>query len=213
MNQNAEALAETLWEYHRYFVPAERADVIIGLGSYDLRVADRCAELFYAGVSSRIVFTGALGNWTREKWDRPEAEIFAERAVENGVPQDSIFREAEATNIGANISLTRQLLERQGLKVQKIVVVTKPNTIRRAFATASKVWPEVECYTDCPQFSFREQPTAEHSFEALVNEMVGDIERIQKYPEMGFQIPQDIPEEILAACASLIEAGYDRHSV
>ncbi len=213
MSRSPEALAEILWNYHRYFVPTDQADVIIGLGSYDLRVADRCAEMFYAGVSSRIVFTGSLGNWTREKWDRPEAEVFAERALERGVPEEAIFRETEATNIGENISLTRRLLESQGTEVRKIVVVTKPNTIRRAFATASKVWPEIEWFTDCPQFQFTAQPMAEHPLEALINEMVGDIERIQKYPELGFQIPQKIPEEVRAACLRLIEAGFNKHSV
>src|ERR1700675_3618923 len=38
-------LAQQLWSYLRLNVPVEKADCIVGLGSYDLRVAERCAEL------------------------------------------------------------------------------------------------------------------------------------------------------------------------
>lgn len=213
MSQEVDELAEILWNYHRLLIPTDRADVIIGLGSYDLRVADRCAELFDSGVAPAIVFSGAQGNWTREKWDRPEAEVFAERAVEMGIPESAIIKETGATNIGANFQLTKSLLKELGYNPTKILVVTKPNTLRRALATAAKVWPEVSCFTDCPRFPFPDQPRADHSPEALVNEMVGDIERIQKYPALGFQIPQEVPEEVQNAYRRLIDFGFDQHTI
>ncbi len=41
--------------------------------------------------------------------------------------------------------------------------------------------------------------------------MVGDLERIREYPKLGFQVEQDIPEEVWQAFERLIEAGYDKH--
>jgi hypothetical protein len=38
--------AEQLWSYHSIYGPTRPVDLIVGLGSYDLRVADRCAELY-----------------------------------------------------------------------------------------------------------------------------------------------------------------------
>jgi hypothetical protein len=38
--------AEQLWSYHSIYDPPRPVDLIVGLGSYDLRVADRCAELY-----------------------------------------------------------------------------------------------------------------------------------------------------------------------
>ncbi|HCH71013.1 MAG TPA: YdcF family protein, partial [Ochrobactrum sp.] len=37
--------ARVLWDYHCIYDPLETADVIIGLGSYDPRVAERAADL------------------------------------------------------------------------------------------------------------------------------------------------------------------------
>jgi hypothetical protein len=43
--------------------------------------------------------------------------------------------------------------------------------------------------------------------------MVGDLERIKLYPEKGFQIYQEIPEDVWAAFEELVNAGYTRHLV
>ena len=39
--------------------------------------------------------------------------------------------------------------------------------------------------------------------------MVGDLQRILIYPAKGFQIPQVVPPEVIAAYEAA--AGYDRH--
>jgi hypothetical protein len=41
--------------------------------------------------------------------------------------------------------------------------------------------------------------------------MVGDIQRIQAYPEFGFQIPQEIPARVLDAYERLLSLGFDKH--
>ena len=41
--------------------------------------------------------------------------------------------------------------------------------------------------------------------------MVGDLQRIRIYPEKGFQIPQDIPDEVWAAYERLVGWGFTRH--
>ena len=56
--------ARTLWDFHIIYDDLSEADLIIGLGSYDLRVADHCAELFRRGFAKRVLFTGKSGNWT-----------------------------------------------------------------------------------------------------------------------------------------------------
>jgi len=85
------AWARTLWDYHHLDHALRPADCIIVLGSHDTRVAERGAEVFLAGFSPLVVCSGNLGSLTREKWNRPEAEIFAEVAVEKGVPRERIL--------------------------------------------------------------------------------------------------------------------------
>jgi hypothetical protein len=53
------AAAKTLWGYHCIYDAPAPADAIVGLGSYDLRVADRCTALFadgYGASSTRTTF-------------------------------------------------------------------------------------------------------------------------------------------------------------
>jgi hypothetical protein len=47
----------------------------------------------------------------------------------------------------------------------------------------------------------------------VVSIMVGDLQRIRLYPARGFQIAQDIPDDVWDAYEQLVEAGYDKHLV
>jgi hypothetical protein len=43
--------------------------------------------------------------------------------------------------------------------------------------------------------------------------MVGDLQRIKFYPALGFQIEQEIPDEVWQAYEKLVELGYDQHLI
>jgi hypothetical protein len=43
--------------------------------------------------------------------------------------------------------------------------------------------------------------------------MVGDLQRIKIYPAKGFQVPQEIPDEVWKAYERLVEMGFDKHLV
>jgi uncharacterized SAM-binding protein YcdF (DUF218 family) len=205
-------LAQQLWNYLRLDLPVERADCIVGLGSYDLRVADRCAELYTGGWAPLIIFSGHLGNWTRRAWDRSEAEIFADRAVAKGVPREKVRLETRSTNIGENVRFTRDFLLAQGLHIESLIMVSKPSTERRMFATCQQVWPDMKvCFTS-PRLSFADQ-LRDGIQEGLIHEMVGDIQRIRVYPALGFQIPQDIPVGVWNAYERLVSMGFDKHLI
>ncbi len=47
----------------------------------------------------------------------------------------------------------------------------------------------------------------------VVSIMVGDLQRIRVYAERGFQIPQEIPEDVWNASEELIARGYDARLV
>ena len=205
--------AQKIWDYHHLNLPLKKAGCIVGLGSYDLRVADRCAELYFEDWAPFIVFSGGLGNWTKAIWDRSEAEIFTDHAIQKGVPPDKIKLEKKATNIGENISFTRKFLGELNVQPQSIIVVTKPSTERRAFATCKKVWPEVELFVTSPKLNFLKQADENIRQENLIHEMVGDIQRIKVYPKLGYQIPQKIPRDVWQAYKKLVSLGYDKHLI
>jgi uncharacterized SAM-binding protein YcdF (DUF218 family) len=204
-------LARVLWHFHRVCAPLAPADAIVGLGSYDLRVARHCAALLIAELAPVLVFTGAHGNWTRGRWPKSEAEMFAAEAIAAGAPADKILCETTATNIGENLRFTRRLLESRGAPPRRIIAVTKPQTLRRVVASAGIFWPEVTLAPHCPQHTFEEQSLPEHPLDELINEMVGDVQRMIEYPSLGFQTAQEIPAEVLAAYHELVARGLTRH--
>ena len=206
-------LAKILWDYNSLSHDIRMSDCILVLGSHDLRVAQRGAELFLQGFAPLLVFSGNLGRLTEGLWNRPEAEIFAEAAIRMGVPREKILTENRSTNTGDNIRLTKELLVRQGLAVQTMILVQKPYMQRRAYATFKKVWPEKDVIVTAPQFSFEEYPNEIISKNDVINIMVGDTQRIRVYAERGFQIHQEIPAEVWSAYEELIRRGFTSHLI
>jgi uncharacterized SAM-binding protein YcdF (DUF218 family) len=205
-------LAQTLWHFHHLNLPIEKADCIIGLGSYDLRVAERCADLYKNNWAPLIIFSGRVGNWTTGLWEHSEAEMFARHAIAKGVPEGKIKLEDQSTNIGENIRLSKELLAIEAINPQSVTIVTKPSTERRVFATCRLLWPEMKIYITSPQIDFREQ-RENGSQDRLIDEMVGDIQRMKVYPTLGFQIPQDIPDDVWRAYETLVSLGHDKHLI
>jgi uncharacterized SAM-binding protein YcdF (DUF218 family) len=217
MDQQTFALAEKLWDYHLMKHQVEKADAILVLCSHDERVAERGAQLFHEGWAPLIIFSGGQGAITKALWNEPEAERFARIAVKLNVPREKILVESESTNTGENIEYTRRLLAERGLELHKFIVVQKPYMERRAFATFRKLWPDREVIVTSPQVSFRDY-LAEYANRSLttadvVSIMVGDLQRIKLYPARGFQIAQEIPEEVWCAFEGLVRAGYDKYLI
>src|SRR5688572_13212253 len=207
------ALAQQLWDYHHMNHKPAKADCILALGSHDLRVADRAAELYLQGWAPLVIMSGGLGNFTQEMWTETEADQFAAIAIQKGVPADAVLIENRSTNTGENILYTQQLLKLKGLDPHNFIVVQKPYMERRSYATFKKHWPDKNLLVTSPQIPFDEYATEEIPLERVINIMIGDLQRIQLYPAKGFQIYQEIPAEVWDAYEQLIALGYDKHLV
>jgi len=199
-------LAGVLWDYHKLIKKNSKVDVIIGIGSYDIQTALHCSELFYKKVANKIIFTGnSEGSFERE-WDKSDAEVFAEKALELGVPSKSIIIESKAQNLRENIEFSLKLLG----PISSAILVTKPNTLRRSIDTAEIKEPNIEWYTSCIERELTEPVTFNHTFEDLINEMVGDIQKIIDYPNQGIQNQKSIPARVLKAYEDLRKLGYNK---
>ena len=217
MDHQIFSLAETLWNYHLMKHQVAKADAIMVLCSHDERVAERGAQLFLDGYAPLIIFSGGQGAITSTLWDEPEAERFANIAINMGVPRESIVIETESTNTGENVQFTRKLVEEKGLDPLKFILVQKPYMERRAYATFRRYWPEKEVVVTSPQVSFKDY-LAHYSNRALsasdvVAIMVGDLQRLRLYPARGFSIAQEIPDDVWEAFEGLVRAGYDRYLI
>jgi len=211
------SLARTIWQYHQLHHQLSAADAILVLCSYDTAVAERGAQLFLEGWAPLLIYSGGLGSITRRLWTEPEADRFTRIAVGMGVPAGKILIENRSTNTGENVLFTRRLLAERGLDPETFILVQKPYMERRSYATFARVWPGKPAIVTSPQASF-EDYLAHHSNDALSRDeiigiMVGDLQRIRLYPAMGFQIEQEIPDEVWAAFEELVRAGFDTHLV
>jgi uncharacterized SAM-binding protein YcdF (DUF218 family) len=217
MDQQTYALAQRLWNYHLMKHQVAPADAILVLCSHDERVAERAAQLFHEGRAPLVIFSGGQGSITRSLWNEPEAERFARIAVSRGVPRENILTETQSTNTGENIEFTKRLLAERGLDLQRFIVVQKPYMERRAYATFRQLWPEKDLVVTSPQVSFREY--LDHyinrslSVADVVGIMVGDLQRIKVYPTRGWQIAQEIPDDVWSAFEELVRAGYDKYLI
>lgn len=204
--------AQVLWDYMRFEQEPIKSDLIIGLGSSDLRTAEWCAGLYHQGYAPNILFTGGRGRVTREAFTDNEADVYASRAIELGVPEGAIYKEARAASTGDNILLSYELIKKKNLRADSIILVTKPYMLRRTYATFMKQWPDEnkpQIYCSAIQTSFTDYcDDPMYPFNHVTNMMVGDVQRIREYPKRGFQIEQDIPEEVERAYSALVERGY-----
>jgi len=207
------SLAQILWDYHHMNHGLEKSDCILALGSHDLRVAERAAELYLEGWAPLVVMSGGLGNLTKETWTEPEADQFAAIAIQKGVPEQNILIENKSTNTGENILFTQKLLGQKNIHPSSFIVVQKPYMERRSYATFKMHWPEKKLLITSPQISFDKYPTADISIEKVINIMTGDFQRIKIYPERGFQIFQEIPPQVYEAYEKLIAAGFNKHLI
>jgi uncharacterized SAM-binding protein YcdF (DUF218 family) len=205
------SMAHQLWDYHHMNHTLTKSDCILALGSHDLRVADRVAELYLQGWAPLVIMSGGLGNFTQDIWTESEADKFAAIAIQKGVPADAILIENKSTNTGENILFTQKLLSEKGLDPKKFIVVQKPYMERRSYATFKKHWPDKHLLVTSPQIAFDEYPTDEIPLDRVINIMIGDLQRIKLYPAKGFQVYQEIPAEIWTTYERLVQLGFDKH--
>lgn len=200
--------AARLWQ----FLCGERhalagSQLIIVCGSYDLRVCDHACGLLQRGIAPRLLITGGHGNWTRHLWAQSEASVFADRARQHGVSDAQLLLEPHAGNFAENIAFARQLCP----DVRRATFVTKPNSVRRVQQTLPIQWAGLEAAVDAPVLAFPQDISQLIGVLGLIDEMVGDLQRLLVYPQWGFQLPLPVPADIVEAWQALIAAGFDRH--
>jgi len=201
--------ATTLWKYLSSVKPPEICGAIVVCCSYDLRVCDHSCDLIKSGLANRLVISGNTGNWTKHIWTETEAQIFATRAQENGIDDNQIILENKSTNFGENVMFSRPLLP----DAKSITFTSKPNSLLRVKLTVEALWPEIIAHVSAPPIQFPQQVSNVIGILGVINEMVGDIDRIQKYPALGYQASHQLPEDILNAFEYLKDQGFTQHLV
>ena len=213
MTSRTDDLAGILWDYMLLRHEVSPADVILVLGSNDVRVGEHGARLFLRGLAPLMVCSGNVGRLTAGRFEKSEAETFADAAVRLGVPRSAILIEDASTNTGENIDRSRALLASRGIHPSRLILVQKPYMERRAWATFKRRWSEPDLVVTSPPIPYDEYPTPGIPRDLVINILVGDVQRMRVYAERGFQVPQPVPDEVWAAWEELVARGYTGHLV
>lgn len=138
-----------------------------------------------------------------ELWTLPEADIFRDVAVGRGVPRGRILLERESTNTGQNVRNTHRLLSLLGVSPSSVLLVQKPYMERRTFATFLAQWPgrknrsSPDVIVTSPDVSLFDYPNDDvGSLTDVISVMLGDMQRIFVYGELGFQTKQEVPKAV-----------------
>lgn len=211
---NKKEAIKILWDYMHMNHPLKKVDLIFVLGSRDTSAATYAAELYHEKWAPYILFSGSGSIHNnkpgREKFkDTTEAEVFASIAQKNGVPAEAIIIENRSQNSGENFSFAKQALDELNITISSAIIIQKPYTERRAYATGKVHWPDIDIVASSQSIAIDDYAELDDNLdEHWIHTMVGDLQRIKEYPKQGFQIKQDIPVVVWDAYEYLISEGY-----
>lgn len=218
MNQKLKKDIEILWEYLCLDQEPVKANCIIGLGSILESIPKKCAELYKKGFGDYIVFSGNCGKGTEGIISKTEAEIFKDLAIKEGVPENKILIEKEATNTYENFKYSLHVLEQDNLHAQSFLIVGKPYQERRARQIANIELSTKKFSIASFSISFSDflkyvESNNLMKLDDVVNEMVAEINIGLVCPKYGIQQEEKIPRKVLESYERLCKAGYTKYLV
>jgi len=189
---------------------ADPCDAVIGFGHFDLAIPIHCAERVMAGRAKHLIFTGGIGAGTADL-GMAEADAFvASVAKQDPALAARAICENRSTNTAENIRFTRDLLAEKhpaiafGHGIRSVLLVATPSRQRRVFQTWRKLMPDIPAVNMPPPHTFEALAALYTSKgEDILQQMLGEYQRLRDYPAKGWITKEPIPEAIHEAAKAL----------
>jgi hypothetical protein len=94
-----------------------------------------------------------------------------------------------------------------------MILVTLSFAERRIVALCQKQFPDIDIQITSPSIGYEDYANDIISREELIQLIVGELDRLDKFPAKGFSTYQRIPQEILDATSTLQKNGFDKYKV
>ena len=130
----------------------QKADVIFVPGSEEGALAKTAAKLYLEGYAPILIPSGKYAKWTghsKVEQFQTEADHFAHLMMEEGVPEEAIIKETEATYTYQNAINTRKLLDERGIEVKRAILCCQAYHARRSKLYYQILFPDTEILV-CP---------------------------------------------------------------
>lgn len=172
-------------------------DIIWGLGSDDERVALKAADFYGNKLAPLVLFSGGNGHRWKEL-TKTEAELFKEAAMRRNVPESAIIVEDKSTHTGENVAFSLLILDSSNVSVKSALLITIPPFQRRAHITVETHRKSIKCVNSPVSWGPADAWDDLFLIEAA-QLCVGEIERLKKYPGLGYidWDPCQIPSRVL----------------
>jgi uncharacterized SAM-binding protein YcdF (DUF218 family) len=102
----------------------------------------------------------------------------------------------------------RELLQEAAVDVSSVLLISKPYEERRAYATARKLWPEVDIVSASSPMTLDEYADSIGDARLVSDMLAGALQRLLVCPEQGLMIRQHVPDDVIAAYERLRRHGF-----
>ena len=119
----------------------KKSDVIMLFGSNSKKRVEKTWEWWQKGLANKIIITGGRPYYIEENI-KSEAEIFETDLIALGVPKEKIMIEDKSITIPDNVRSSFNLLDKNNIKCESIIIVLAWFAMRRAWAHLMKYGPE-----------------------------------------------------------------------
>ena len=196
--------SKKLFEYLYLKETPKQAKIIFGFGHFDMKIPERCAQLYLEGFAKYIILTGGIGAGTADL-GMPEADAFKNYIQQNypQIPAENLIVENKSTNTGENLRFSINILQEKFPELWKkietgdILIVANAFRQRRVELTTKKILPKASLISCPPETSFESECILfEAKGQHLQEQLPGEIKRIMEYPKHNWIVEKPIPHEI-----------------
>lgn len=206
---------KVIWDYTHLNQTLEKSDLIIGCGCGNLQIPVKCARLLKDGYAPKILFCGGLGKITKDIFESSESEVYKDIAIKEGISEKDILIENKSTNTGDNFRFSLNVLEKNNIKANKIIIVHGPFSERRTLYTAKTILKDKQTTITSPDMSFEEfldyLEKNKHKENEIISVIVSDIQKMIVYPQFGWQLETEVPNNVLEAYNFFKNLGFDEY--
>jgi len=185
-----------IWQYLLVGGSEQKAQLAFVLGRDDFSIPEKTVEIYEQSLVQKIILLGGRGRLTGGI-EGSESQAFKKFILSRNIPEEVIYMEENSTNTGENITEGLKLLKNNSLFPRTICIVTHAPHMRRALAVAKAQDSSIE-WLPCPDGCVPPQVDSA-TFRKELEELVGEVSRLEKYPELGFFEKQNIPDSIFAS--------------
>ena len=131
-------LLDNLYDYLAEEDVLKKVDILFIFGSKSTLRTETAIRLYKEGYAKKILIAGKGPFYELHNNEKTEAEILADFAIKNGIPETDIITEKTSITMPDNVKAALNLLESSNTSHESFILINSPFSQRRGFAHFNK---------------------------------------------------------------------------